>query len=185
MRKEISDFLVISLVLVAFVNLVIIVIQFTVLQLEDGFSMFIVWAYFATAIFFLGDSIYLLGKKTDLIWKRRDWVGMLVCVVGVPVCSTWIVLGSLLQFNHEILNCFTLGAIMLSMILWTKYHYVYCDTQEALKELCNTIRRVVLAVTMLGILQTDMPDDYLKLLFVIIGCGSLVIEEIFQNKKLV
>lgn len=108
-----------------------------------------------------------------------------MCVVGVPVCSTWIVLGALLQFNHEILKCFILGVIMLSMILWTKYHYVHCDTQESLKELCNTIRKVVLAVTMLGILQTDMPDDYLKLLFVIIGCGSLIIEEIFQNKKLV
>lgn len=185
MTKQVSDCIVISLVLIAFIALVIFIIPLTIMQLEDGFSMFIMWAYFATGVFFLGDSIYSLGKKTDLIWTRRDWVGMLVCVVGVPVCSTWIVLGVLLQFNHEILNCFTLGAIMLSMIFWTNYHYVHCDTQEALKELCNTIRRVVLAVTMLGILQTDMPDDYLKLLFVIIGCGSLVIEEIFQNKKLV
>lgn len=65
MRKEISDFLVISVVLVAFIGVVIIGILLTAVLSENMFGMFISYVYLATYIFFLVISYIRLGKKMN------------------------------------------------------------------------------------------------------------------------
>ena len=63
MTKQVSDCIVISLVLIAFILLVIFIIPLTIMQLEDGFSMFIMWTYFATGVFFLVIVYIHLARK--------------------------------------------------------------------------------------------------------------------------
>lgn len=183
MRKEISDFLVISVVLVAFIGVVIVGISLTVVPLKDMFSMFISCAYLTTCIFFLGDVIYSLGEKDELIWKRRDLLGMMVCVLGLPVCIGVISIG-IFKSISSMLNWVILGLVLVFMILWFISQYLNCADEKDRTELHNTAHNGMLVVTFIGILQTDMPDNYLKILFVIMGCGLLIIQEVFQNKKI-
>ena len=150
---------------------------------ENMFAMFISYAYLATCIFFLGDIIYSLGEKDELIWKRRDLLGMMVCVLGIPVCIGVISIG-MFKSIPSMLNWGILGLIFGGTILWTILQYLNCNDEKARTELCNTAHNGMLIVTMIGILQTDMPDNYFKVLFVIMGCGLLIIQEVFQNKKI-
>lgn len=52
MRKAIFDFIIISVVMVAFIGLVIVGIFLTEIQMKDTFSVFISCIYLATCIFF-------------------------------------------------------------------------------------------------------------------------------------
>ena len=183
MRNAIFDFIIISVVMVAFIGLVIVGIFLTEIQMKDTFSVFISCIYLATCIFFLFDIIYSLEEEIDFVWKRRNFCGMVECVLGIPVCIGVIASGWFKSISSMI-NWVILGLILVFMVSWIIYQGLRCNDAISRNELQNTVKKGMSVVTFIGILQTAMPDNYLKILFVIMGCVLLILQEVFQNKKI-
>lgn len=64
--------------------------------------------------FFLFDIIYSLEEEIDFVWKRRNFCGMVVCVLGIPVCIGVIASGGFKSIS-SMLNWVILGLIL---VLW-------------------------------------------------------------------
>ena len=178
--KKISRIFDIILYSIGLISIVMLIITILLLPLENIDAKVVVIEYLLSAfICILYLLIFKIKASVEYIWRRNDIFGLITCTLCVPIlvsCLFCIIMRwGVVQIEVSIMIL-----SVASTIAW--FIIKYKRNKSTINQLYKTIQIMTTFVTLVGIALTDIPNIFLRGLFILIGGMYMVIECVFQNK---
>ncbi|MCD8083930.1 MAG: hypothetical protein LUE86_10580 [Clostridiales bacterium] len=122
------------------------------------------------------------GITHQLVWCRRDLWGLLLWTVSISVILPCVV--AYFNSDNEESNDVIIWIIVLltiTTVIWFGIHAALTQNKPAARqELLTTAHRMATLITLIGISQTELPDENLKILFGVMGITYTVMPDMLN-----
>ncbi len=179
MYKEITGKLSCILCIAAIIMLGILAVLVGITSTASIDAIFVVIAYIISVIVFNAYVLYSERKRVSVpIWYRNDMLGLLMCTNVTSILISGL-LGVLLKWSLRVLETSIIILLIIFSIIW--FGFKIKKYKESFAEFEKNVQIMTTFITLISIALTDIPNPFLRVLFIVIGFGYTIIECVLQN----